>query len=164
MPAGDPYFNAEAPADLALLPTRIRADEELADLVRVVQADILARYTVGAFEAPLYTRPEAGGLARPGEYGVFAGAEEIADGLWVTLRGYNPDPALADASFREAFRREIGNVLRWRVRHAKRDPDLASEAKADRTLTYRDDAADLFPPTFPMHLRPFEVGVTPWGL
>lgn len=158
------YWDAQqGSTDLQLLPSHLRADENLATLSEVVEADIVARYTVSTADAPAYAW-----TATPWGWtldtGPAAGMVKLADNLYIRLRGYAPDAADAEAYFAAAMRREIAHVLRWRLGQAKRDPSITQESTDDRSKTYRDDAAEPFPATFPLYLRPFVVDDGAWAL
>lgn len=164
--AGRYFDTSQGSDDLALLPSHLRRDADLEPVAEVVEADILARYTISTFEAPSYRW-----LALPSGSGWLlddgsdlAGMVKLADYLYVRLRGYDPDPAFADANFKEAMRREVGAVLRWRLGQSKRDPAVTSKADGDVSVSYREGADEPFPPQFPMYLRPFVLQQGSWSL
>lgn len=159
------YFDAaQSSNDLLLLPSHLRRDENLVTLADVVEADIVARYTLSTYEGPAYWNQQ-------GEWGwTLAGAGEmdglvkLSDYLYVRLRGYAPAADDAEAYFREAMRREIGAVLRWRLGQAKRDPAVTSDSTGDKSVSYREDASEPFPPSFPHYLSPFVLQDGSWSL
>lgn len=160
------YFDAsQASDDLKLLPTHLRRDENLETLAAQVEAEIVAHYTTSTFDAPAYAWQAVDGwdgavlVDGPG-----AGAVKLTDYLYVRLRGYAPDGTLAEAYFKEAMRREMADVLRWRLTQAKRNPAIASESDGDKSVTYVEDAAETFPASFPLYLRPFVVVDGSWSL
>lgn len=164
MPGPSGYFDAqEGSTDLAMLPTWLRESEELAGLAIVVENDILAAFTTSDFNGPAYAwRQTAQGFVLDG--GPLAGMVKIADNLYVALRGYAVDPSNAEAFFKAAFKKEIAAVLRWRLPQQRRDPGVTAASDGDKSLTFRDDVDEPFPPQFPLHLRPFVVSETVWTL
>lgn len=164
--AAEPYFDTrQASDDLKLLPSHLRRDENLETLVDVVTADIVARYTLSSFEAPAYTWVDAGwdgGYTLDG--GELSGLVKLTDYLYVRLRGYAPDAANAEPYFRDAMRREVAQVLRWRLGQIKRDPAVESESDGETSKSYGEGHGEPFPPAFPMYLRPFVLVEGSWSL
>lgn len=151
------YFNAGgADNDVTLLPIRFRDAQELPDLADVVEQEIIAFYTRSTHFDPIWAHRETswGTIIWSGPY---AGAVKIADGLYVMLRGYAEDAALAELRFKDAMRREIAHVLRWRLPQGKREPGVESDSDGDRSTSFRDSADDRFPTSFPAHVGPFVV-------
>jgi len=160
------YFDAsQASQDLKLLPSHLRRDESLETLAEVVEADIVTFFTMSTFEAPAYAWVDAnwdGGYTLDG--GDLTGLVKLSDYLYVRLRGYAPDADNAEAFFKEAMRREVGSVLRWRITQAKRNPAIASESDGDKSTTYIESQGDLFPASFPFYLRPYVLAEGSWSL
>lgn len=162
MPAAT-YFDASGSSDdLSLLPKRFRADQDLPELADVVTADIVAQFSLSTYDGPAYAWQATNQGVVLAE-GPLAGLVKLDDYLYVALRGYAEDPTAADPRFREAMRREIADVLLWRIQQSKRGLGLESEGDGETSKTYRDTADHPFPPHFPRHLRPFIVEPVTWS-
>jgi hypothetical protein len=163
------YFSTDgADADVRLLPSHLRGDRELAELAEVVEAEIVAQFTRGTFQDPIYAPRVSYGLPSPFlAEGPYAGAYDLGDGRFVCLRGYHDDPAQATAGLRDAMKREIAHVLRWRLALQRRAPGVTSESDGEQSKSFSDAAANgaLFPPgAFPLHLRPFVIEPVTYSL
>lgn len=151
------YFDPESGSvDRKMLPNWT-AGRDLADLAIRVEAEIVAHFTIDTFNGPAYAfrQTDQGQVL---DSGPLAGLVKLADNLYVQLRGYSETVASAEARFAAAFRREIAEVMVWRLGMAERRPGTKSESDGDTTRTYADNADDPFPSAFPRHLGPFIVG------
>jgi hypothetical protein len=85
--------------------------------------------------------------------------------MW--LKGYNPDPALAQPALVDAIRREVASVIRWRLAlHAKK-PLITQESEPGNgkvARVYRADAEQRFPPDFGRAIRVFKLAPVAWGI
>jgi hypothetical protein len=152
-----PFFNPlpESP-DLQLLPEGVRSDEELATIAAECEAAVLAVFVVTLPRAGAW--PEAATALNAAPYGAYA--LDAANGVYVCLRGYDPEPATCAALLREALKKEIAAVIRWRRTQWRADPQTASESdggQGGRAKSFRDDKNAPFPPSFGLHLRPFDI-------
>jgi len=152
------FFNPNPESsDLQLLPAALREDEDLAAIADECEAATLARFT-GVL-------PGRASLAR--DYAAFSlssvptGAYTVdaSDGVYVFLRGYEPDIADCEARLAAALKREIAGLIRWRHAQWRMNPTSASESsgQGDKAISYREDKNLAFPPTFGMYLRPFDL-------
>ena len=152
-----PFFNPnpESP-DLQRLPAGIRRDEELSVLAAECEAAVLAAFTI-TLASPVVGRAESYPIVSPAPTGAYA--LDATYGVYLCLRGYDPDPTLCAAALAEALRQEIASVIRWRRAGWRADPLTQTESSSDGTkvVSYRDDKNAPFPQHFGMYLRPYDV-------
>jgi hypothetical protein len=142
-----PYFRASgSPNDLTMLPLSQRDHEDLANIATNAEADVIRHFT----------------KAREHE-----DALVLDSGLpterYVWIRGYQVDPNDADVTdgFRDAMRRTIANVIRWRIPRNAKPANVVAESGDKRTKDYRPDAESEFPPGFAAPLSPFIIDSSP---
>jgi len=159
MANGDPYFDFEDSAHLALLPAEVRSLSDLENLVARAEAEILSFFTLTAQEVAFTVRDS--GRTRT----------ELLDGsgdgigIYIYLKGYDLDPDDAEANFATAFRREISGAITWLIEWDRNDRSIASEGDGiGKSRTYRTDATDPLPPDFPRFLQPFDSREPAWSL
>jgi hypothetical protein len=149
----DGYFRTDPTEDndLALLPPAIRDYADMANVAASAEEDVLAEFT--------RDRIDDGGLAVILD-------ENTPVERFVWLKGYAPDPFDAEDAFVAAYRREIANVIRWRIARDDKKPNVDSEtASSSRTTrSYRSDAEERFPPDFGRALKFFIIGRVRWGI
>jgi hypothetical protein len=146
------YFSSTATADLALLPSGIRAHSDLADVAAYAEADVIGAYT---YDADVVTG-WGGSLD--------AGIVSLGDGTVVCLRGYAIDAASASAALALALKREIADVIRHRLALWRKEPNLVSEGGKTTSKSYRSDSESSWPPTFGKWLRPFDTRPVSYNL
>ena len=164
MPA--PYFNHEEQEHVKLLPKALRTHGDLETVAARVEAEVIARYRYTTFGGPRYACQQTTcGWVVTDPF--LEGAVQIDDYVYVCLRGFATDAALANALLADALRREIAEVIRWRLARDAKDPGITSDAGGGDTWKpkqYRDDAEDRFPPAFGALLRTFDVRPTSYTL
>lgn len=150
------FFNPNPESlDLQRLPKAMRGDEDLSVIAAECEAAVLSMFTVtliGALSLSPYALQVSS--VPTGAY-----ALDATNGMYLCLRGYDPNPALCNALLAEALRQEIAAVIRWRRTGWRGDPLTQSESSNDgsKVLSFRDDKNQPFPSTFGMYLRPFDV-------
>lgn len=144
------YFDANNKQDVRLLPSWMREHADVADYAVRMTAEIVAHFTYTDFDGPAYGW-ELVGASWVQTEGPLEGMVKLTDNLYVSLRGYNVDPALADSFFADAFKREIAESIRWRMMNERRT------ATVDPDTTEGQAALEPFPSSFPRFLRPFVV-------
>lgn len=141
------YFRTDVTGDndLALLPPELRDSPDMANVAASAETDVLERYT-------RFT-------AHPSGCAVVVD-EGTSMQRYVYLRGYACDPMDAAEPFAAAFRREIANVIRWRLARANKKPNVTSESATSTRTTrvYRTDAEQSFPPDFGRVLALYALG------
>lgn len=144
-----PYFDADAPEHLALLPPALRDHEDIANLAATAELLVVQAYT--------REEDHAGAVA----IDVGTAAERF---VW--LRGYAVDPAGAVPALAAALRQEIAGVIRWQAARGAKKAGLESESAGDpaTSKTYRADAEEALPPGFGAFLRPFAIRPVGWAI
>jgi len=166
------YFDHTDPAHLALLPVGMRRSTELEDLAPEVEQDVLNHYTRRQHDMR-YTvlqpvsAPPVGVAARPTFVFTPRGyATDIGNGALVYLAGYTADSsdALCDPNLRNALRREVADVLKWRLAQLSHDVGVASvSGQGGVTKSYREHADDPFPPHFGRWLKAYDTRPPNWA-
>ena len=147
------YFDAQQGSqDLRLLPSWMRTHSDVADYAVRMEGEIIAHFTYSDYDGPAYGWELVGADWVQTE-GPLTGMVKLTDNLYVSLRGYNTDPSLADAYFKTAFIREIAEAIRWRMLAERRTKKMDTEPTRGQGLRVDEP----FPPPFPRFLRPFVV-------
>jgi hypothetical protein len=151
------YFDA-AGTDKLLLPPEFRLAADLANVAAVAERDVIGQYTDRAHYS-WYT-------ARVSDSE--GGTPELVNaslGIYVFLRGYKADSALADVDLKAALKQEVVDVIVWRLRQHNADPLVASQSSGDgKSTTWRDNADRPFPNGFGRWLRLFDLREPVWGM
>jgi hypothetical protein len=121
------YFDVNEPTHLALLPAEIREWVEVRDMAAAVEFDVIEKYTDRERDTSYTASGTAWNVPDPLVIG-YRERVEVADGLYVYLKGYKADATEADAAFALAMRRAVADVLAWRVRRARATPAVQSES------------------------------------
>jgi len=151
-----PYFDATNQEHLKLLPEGIRTDGDLANIAADAEADVIGHYTERGGAVPSVADPP---ILTARERYQLTDAQGNGIGVYVYLKGYDPDPAQAEQNLVTAMRRAIAAVIRWRRAQRDKDPLHASEAGDAGTFSgfsYRKDAENTFPPGFSRYLRHYD--------
>ena len=159
------YFRSSGnPNDLHLLPKWLRSDEDVVNICAEAEARTIQEYTKSTFDSPAYRdRVEDAQFTHGFTTSEFSDATQVADGVFVCLKGYQADADHADvtAAFKTAMRREIAAVARWLAAQwqslGSKNPLLASDSKEGSGVSYRKDAEDRVPPGFGAELRAYDV-------
>lgn len=159
-----PFFDTTNAVHIAMLPEGLAGDSDLANLAANVEAAVLAAYTVFAGSGvdssiSIYQRS----VLPEGSYELLDALGE-GIGVFVCLRGFDPDPTLCESYFAAAMRREIADALRWRWAQWRGSMTSASEGKKDSSKSYRRDTTDRLPPDFGSWLRPWDVRPIPTNI
>jgi len=149
-----PYFDAEDNEHLKLLPSELRAADELANVPAEAEADVLAKYTVRGDEGLV---DDGFGYLTTRTRTQLKDASGNGIGVYIYLDGYDETPAQAEPNFAAALRREIASVIRWRFKQRQRDPLISSASSGEfMSKTFRGDSENAFPPGFGRWLRPYD--------
>ena len=142
------YFDANNKQDVRLLPSWMRTHADVADYAVRMTAEIVAHFTYTDFDGPAYGWELVGADWVMSE-GPLTGMVKLTDNLYVALRGYNTDPALANSFFATAFKRELAEAIIHRMKSERRGgKQQEGETK---------ESNEPFPTSFPRFLRPFVV-------
>ena len=151
-----PYLDTANEEHLKLLPENVRGDGDLANIAAEAEADVIDHYTTRGDDAAPVSDPPYHATREATE---LTDAEGDGIGVYVYLRGYDPDPDQAEQNLAGAIRRGVAAVIRWRMKQWDKDPLHASEAGDAGTFSgfsYRRDAENPFPPGFSRYLCNFD--------
>lgn len=145
------YFDPTDPTHYALLPPQYQAGEALLRLAPVIEAEIIASYTVRARIRPPYYASDT--------------VLVLDDaGYYVALQYYTPDADdCTSAEFVTAMRRTVARVLTWRLDQEKLSPfdaSVSGQSGLGSSRSFRLDARDTLPPHWQVFLRRYDMRPT----
>ena len=149
------YFDIKTDTDL--LPKEFRASPEIENLSARVERDIVLQYTrrVSPNTHPL--------IGLVGDPFINKGL-----GLVIFLLGYreDADDPETDPDLKVALKDTVADVLEWRLRkNSYTDPMLSSSSDdAGKSINYRQEAREPFPPDWDWRLKAFDVREPSWSL
>ena len=124
------FFNIENQADLNLLHSSVRAEDELSNIVEQVEWEMI-EYFRQRPDMPIYFR---------------SGLENLSslNRIRVRLIGYNEDePENSTAELKEAFRRAIAYVVSDVLRNYNNTLNATSIKQGQRSITYNGTIPDV---------------------
>lgn len=156
-----PFFDASSASTsdvTTYLPKRLRDDADLARVAALAEQDVLEVYTVELKQQYL-DRPLAWWQSIYAYYLSYNSA-------YLCLRGYDPDPAKCEPNLAKALKREIAEVVVWRMAQKDVNPLATSESatQALKGYSFREDKNSSLPPNFGYYLRRYDVRPTAYTI
>lgn len=166
------YFDHTDPADVALLPVPLRTSKDLEDVAPLCEQDVILHFARRQPDLRFSVVDALAGAAAGRAPATFVWtsrgkATDLGNGVLVYLAGYTVDSedVTCDANLRMALKREIAEVVRWRLYQAQREVAVTgSGGQGGVTKSYRPEADDPFPPWFGRWLKAFDTRPAVWAL
>jgi hypothetical protein len=145
------YFESTSTAHLSLIPSALRAHNDLSAFAVQAEADVIEHYTTRVPGTQDYTT-----------YFYTSGrGYNLGNGYFVVLEGYDPDADLCtDDALKRALRYTITDVLVWRLQKLGEGGAFLSSVatKSGGAKAFRDDFKRGFPPDWNFRLSRWELG------
>ncbi len=160
------YFDPNDQSHLAFLPPPIRMAETVERMAPIAEADVINHFT----EVPRPSASDLQDLSQMGGASVTSRlSTQVGSSVFrVFLRGYEQDADDVDTAAYPNLKldmvRTIAMVIVWRMQQEKREPDALSEASSTgKSITYRSDRLEPFPPNWDRWLRKYDTREPGWG-